>query len=119
MTSGAETVDLRELRGLADSGRFREVLARLGALPVRAVEERTPLALLAAEAHGRLGELSAAAHWAELALAASRERGEPHAELRARNYQGLIALRQGSVDVAEEIGRASCRKEGRARWAAW
>lgn len=101
MTAGADPVNLRELRGLADSGRFREVLDRLAAFPVQEVEGRTPLALLAAEAHGRLGELAAAARWAVLALAASRQRGEPQAELRARNYQGLIALRQGNVDIAE------------------
>lgn len=101
MTSGADAVDLRDLRTLADSGRFREVLDRLGALPVPDVEGRTPLALLAAEAHGRLGELQTAARWADLALAVSRQRGEPQAELRARNFQGLIALRQGNVDVAE------------------
>lgn len=101
MTAGAEAADLRELRGLAESGRYREVLARLERLPRPEVERRTPLALLAAEAHGRLGELPAAARWAGLALAVSRERGEPQAELRARNYQGLIALRQGEIDAAE------------------
>ena len=101
MTTGAEAVDLRELRTLAESGRYREVLARLERLPLPDVEKRTPLSLLAAEAHGRLGELSAAARWATLALATSRQRGEPQAELRARNYQGLIALRQGDIDAAE------------------
>ena|SRR5690242_4677809 len=101
MTTGAEAVDLRELRTLAESGRYREVLARLERLPLPDVEKRTPLSLLAAEAHGRLGELSDAARWATLALETSRQRGEPQAELRARNYQGLIALRQGDIDAAE------------------
>ena len=101
MTTGADAVDLRELRGLAESGRYREVLDRLAQVPAPELEGRTPFALLAAEAHGRLGEFTAAARWAGLALAASRERGEPQAELRARNYQGLIALRQGDVDAAE------------------
>lgn len=102
MATGAESVDLRELRALAESGRYREVLARIDGLPPAEVEQRTPLALLAAEAHGRLGELPTAARWAGAALATSRQRGEPQAELRARNYQGLIALRQGEIDAAEE-----------------
>ena len=101
MLAGADAVDLRELRALAESGRFREVLGRLEALGADQVERRTPLALLAAEASGRLGDLPAAERWAALALAAARERGEPQAELRARNYQGLIALRQGDTDAAE------------------
>ena len=40
-------------------------------------------------------------HWAELARTLARTRGERHAELRARNYQGLIALRHGDGDEAE------------------
>jgi len=101
VTFGADTVDLPALRSLAESGRHREVLARIDSLSPQEIERRTPLSLLTAEAHGRLGELPAAARWAGVALQAARERGEPQAELRARNYQGLIALRQGDVDEAE------------------
>jgi len=37
----------------------------------------------------------------DLAITLARARGEAHAELRARNYQGLIALRHGDVADAE------------------
>src|SRR2546426_970349 len=92
---------LSELRALAEQGRHREVLGRLHGLPVEALEGRTAFALLAAEAHGRLGEYSEAQRWAELVLALARSRGEGQAELRALNYKGAIALRGGDVDEAE------------------
>src|SRR3989442_5884343 len=92
---------LSELRALAEQGRHREVLGRLHGLPVEALEGRTAFALLAAEAHGRLGEHSEAQRWAELVLVLARSRGERQAELRALNYKGAIALRRGDVDEAE------------------
>ncbi len=96
-----ESALLRELDGLAASGRHREVLDRLGTLPTAILESRTRFALLAAETNGRLGDLVAGARWAEIALGLARARGERHAELRARNYQGAIALRRGDVAEAE------------------
>src|SRR6266851_4490439 len=92
---------LSELRALAEQGRHREVLGRLHGLPVEALAGRTAFALLAAEAHGRLGEYSEAQRWAELVLVLARSRGEGQAELRALNYKGAIALRGGDVDEAE------------------
>jgi tetratricopeptide (TPR) repeat protein len=92
---------LSELRALAEQGRHREVLGRLHGLPVEALEGRTAFALLAAEAHGRLGEHSEAQRWAELVLVLARSRGERQAELRALNYKGAIALRRGDVDEAD------------------
>jgi tetratricopeptide (TPR) repeat protein len=101
VTSGEDPTLLTELRRLAEAGRHREVLARLDVLPAAELEGRTPFALLAAEAHGRLGTFDAAARWAAAALRTARTRGEPQAEMRARNYEGLIALRQGDADAAE------------------
>jgi len=96
-----ESAVFRNLEQLAGAGRHREVLEGLARLPVNVREGRTRPALLAAEAHGRLGEHDAAVRWAELARTLARTRGESHAELRARNYQGLIALRHGDVAEAE------------------
>ncbi|HVH10160.1 MAG TPA: tetratricopeptide repeat protein [Gemmatimonadales bacterium] len=96
-----ESALLRELSAVAERGRPREMLERLAALPVETREGRTPFALLAAEAHGRLGEHDEADRWAAMALTAARARGERHAELRARHYQGAIALERGDVDAAE------------------
>jgi tetratricopeptide (TPR) repeat protein len=90
-----------ELESLAAAGRHRDVLDALERLPAGVRESRTRPALLAAEAHGRLGEHDAAVRWAERARTLARARGERHAELRARNYQGLIALRHGDVAEAE------------------
>jgi tetratricopeptide (TPR) repeat protein len=92
---------LSELRALAERGHHREVLSRLAAQTADTLERRTPFALLAAEAHGRLGAYAEANRWAQAALVVARSRGERHAELRARNYQGAIALEAGDVDAAE------------------
>lgn len=96
-----ESALLRELDGLAASGRHRDVLDRLSALPGTVLDSRTRFALLAAETHGRLGDLVAAARWADTALRLARDRGEPHAELRALSYHGAIALRRGDMADAE------------------
>lgn len=96
-----ESALLRELDQLAASGRHREVLDRLRTLAPAMVQSRTRFALLAAETHGRLGDLAAAALWAETALQLARARGERHAELRALNYQGAIELRRGDVAAAQ------------------
>jgi len=96
-----ESALLRELDALAAAGRYQAVLERLAALPTAAVAARTPIALRAAEAHGRLGALAEAEQWATLALESARARGEQHAELRARHYQAAIALNRGNLDEAE------------------
>lgn len=96
-----ESALFRDLEQLAAAGRHREVLEALARLPADVREGRTRSALLAAEAHGRLGEHEAAVHWADLARTLARTRGESHAELRARNYQGLIAFRHGDVADAD------------------
>ena len=96
-----ESAQLFELRALAERGRHRDLLGRLEALPADTLERRTVYALLAAEAHGRLGAYAEAERWALAALAIARARGERHAELRARNYQGAIALERGDGDAAD------------------
>ena len=96
-----ESALLAELRGLADRGHHQDVLGRLEQLATGTVERRTAFALLAAEAHGRLGAYAEAERWAQAALVIARSRGERHAELRARNYQGAIALERGDVEAAE------------------
>ncbi len=102
MTSLAEESSLlAELRELAGRGRYREVADRLTALPAELLAARTPFALLAAEAHGRLAAYADAERWAAAALQVARRQGERHAELRARNYQGAIALERGDGDLAE------------------
>ena len=97
-----ESALLTELRALVDRGRYRELLTQLEQLSPETLERRTPFALLAAEAHGRLGAHAEAERWATLALTVARMRGERHAELRARNYQGAIALERGAADAAEQ-----------------
>ena len=91
----------REIEGWSAAGRHRDVLEALERLPIAVREGRTRSALLAAEANGRLGNYGEAARWADLAAAVARARGEAHAELRARNYRGAIALRHGDVGEAE------------------
>jgi tetratricopeptide (TPR) repeat protein len=91
----------REIEGWSAAGRHRDVLDALERLPVPVREGRTRSALLAAEANGRLGNYAEAVRWADVARTLARSRGETHAELRARNYQGAIALRHGDVADAE------------------
>jgi len=96
-----ESALLRDLDGLAAAGRYQDVLERIAALPAGTMAGRTPLALHAAQAHGRLGALAEAERCVALALESARAHGEPHAELRARNYQAAIALNRGHLDDAE------------------
>jgi tetratricopeptide (TPR) repeat protein len=96
-----ESALLSQLRGVAAQGRYRQVLELLAGLPSEAVKERSPLALLAAEAHGRLGEHDAASQWAAHALNLARGRLDAATELRAVHLQGAIAWQRGAVQEAE------------------
>jgi len=103
MTSPAdESALLAGLRSLLDEGRYQQLLARLDDLPRESLLQRTPFALFAAEAHGRLGNADEAERWALVALGLARAKGELHAELRARNVQGAAALMRGDADQAEQ-----------------
>jgi tetratricopeptide (TPR) repeat protein len=97
-----ESTLLVELQALARQGRYREVVERIGALPPGVAEDRTPLALLAAEAWGRLGDQEAAGRWAGRALELARLRHDPTAELRSVHLQGAIAWQRGALEEAEE-----------------
>jgi tetratricopeptide (TPR) repeat protein len=92
---------LEQLDELAAAGRYADVRDRVRGLPAAVVEARTRLALHASEAEGRLGDVVAAARWADIALRLARARGEQYGELRARNFHGAIALARGAVDEAE------------------
>jgi len=97
-----ESTLLSGLRGLLEAGRYQELLGQLDELPRDSLLQRTPFSLLAAEANGRLGNADEAERWAVVALGLARAKGELHAELRARNLQGAVALARGDVDRAEE-----------------
>ena len=91
----------REVERWSAAGRHRDVLDALARLPAPVRAGRTRSALLAAEAHGRLGDYAAAADWADRAWMLAHTGGDRLAELRARNYRGAIALRHGDVAEAE------------------
>jgi tetratricopeptide (TPR) repeat protein len=96
-----ESALLADLQELARAGRYRQLLDRLKSVPEPVVADHTPLALLAAEAHGRLGDHDAAERWAGQALDLARRRVDPQAELRATHYRGAIAWQRGNPEDAE------------------
>jgi tetratricopeptide (TPR) repeat protein len=96
-----ESTLLRELQGLARHGRYREVVDRITALPSGVAEARSPLALLAAEAFGRLGEQDGAARWAARARELALNKLDTPTELRSVHLQGAIAWQRGALDEAE------------------
>lgn len=96
-----ESALLSELAALAGLGRYREVVDRLRSLAPGVVEARTPLALLAAEAHGRLGEHDAADAWALRALGLAQQSLDIRAEQRASHLRGAIAWQRGAVEEAD------------------
>jgi tetratricopeptide (TPR) repeat protein len=102
-----ESALLAGLRGLVEDGRYQELLARLDDLPPESLRQRTPFALFAAEAHGRLGNSDEAERWAGLALDVARAKGEMHAELRARNLQGAVSLMRGDAERAAQYFSAA------------
>lgn len=96
-----ESTLLLELQGLARQGRYREVVDRITALPSGVAEARSPLALLAAEASGRLGEHDGAARWATRALELALQQLDAPSELRSVHLQGAIAWQRGAWEEAE------------------
>jgi tetratricopeptide (TPR) repeat protein len=96
-----ESTFFKELQALARQGRYREVVDRITALPSGTAEARSPLALLAAEAFGRLGEDDGAARWAARALELARTQRDSPTELRSVHLQGAIAWQRGALDEAE------------------
>lgn len=98
-----ESALLRELRSLADLGRYRDVANRLAVLPPERLAGRTPFLLLAAEVHGRLGELPVADRWAADAFDTAHGSGDWRIESRALNYRGNIAIERGDSGAAERF----------------
>ncbi len=96
-----ESTLLLELQELARQGRYREVVDRISALPSGTAEARSPLALLAAEAFGRLGELDGAERWAARALELALKRLDTPTELRSVHLQGAIAWQRGALEESE------------------
>lgn len=96
-----ESALLGELRELARAGRYGNLVDRLESVPQTVLEDHTPLALLAAEAYGRLGRHAEAERWAGQALDLARRRLDPHAEQRATHFQGAIAWQLGRAEAAE------------------
>lgn len=96
-----ESTLLLKLQQLARQGRYREVVDRITVLPPGVAEARSPLALLAAEAFGRVGEETAAARWATRALELATNQRDASTELRSVHLQGAIAWQRGELDEAE------------------
>src|SRR6185503_5366706 len=97
-----ESAFLLELRELAGRGDYRAIADRVATLEPALVGARLPLALLAAEAHGRLGEFLPAERWATSALTRARAAADPFGEQRALNFRGIIALERGDAPAAEQ-----------------
>ena len=95
----------RELRDLLAAGRFREALEayrRAGPLPAR-----PEVALLAATAATRVGELSTARELARGAEQQFTARADADGRMRTANLLGAIAFEQGNLTEAEAgFGRA-------------
>ncbi|HMV30627.1 MAG TPA: tetratricopeptide repeat protein [Gemmatimonadales bacterium] len=90
----------RELRQLVEAGRFREALEahlRAGDGGARVPE----VALLAATAATRLGELGRGVTLAEAALERFRLRADTDGRMRAMNLLGAIAFDHGRLEEAE------------------
>jgi tetratricopeptide (TPR) repeat protein len=98
-----ESALLTELRELSERGQHQQVAERLASLTAEFVQAHAPFALLAAEAHGRVGRYDEAARWAVAALAAARSSGDRSAELRATHFQSAVALERGDLAAAEQL----------------
>src|SRR5207244_2437531 len=72
------------------------------------IASRTPFALLAAEAHGRLGAHHEAGRWAAAALGAARGRGEGAGGRRAGTREGTTEGRGGAGRAGEHPAQARC-----------
>ena len=91
---------LHEAQGLADRGRYAELLAYLGERSTEELEQSPTLAVLCGIAHARLGRLDVGHQWAMVALSRARMLGDRPLELRALNVCGAIALERGGLHEA-------------------
>lgn len=90
-----------ELRALLASGRFRDVLERHARLSATLANARADVALVAATAATRLGELDRAGLLADAALDRFHSRGDLDGETRSLNLLGAIDFERGALDPAE------------------
>ncbi len=90
------------LRELVGAGRFSEALAAFRAAPPAVVAHRPDLALLAAAAAMRIGDVEGAGSLASGALAAFRGRGDLDGQMRALNLVGVVAFERGRMAEAEK-----------------
>jgi tetratricopeptide (TPR) repeat protein len=91
---------LHEAQALADAGHYAELLAYLEGRPKDELEQSPMLTLLCGIAHGRLGRLDLAQHWAMVAQLRARVLKDRTLEVRALNVCGAIALERGGIGEA-------------------
>ncbi|MDH5283678.1 MAG: tetratricopeptide repeat protein [Gemmatimonadota bacterium] len=91
---------LHEAQGLADRGRYAELLTYLGERTTEELEQSPTLAVLFGIAHARLGRLDVGHQWAMVALSRARVLGDRPLELRALNVCGAVALERGGLHEA-------------------
>jgi len=93
-------VPLHVAQGLADAGRYVELLTYLGRRSPDELEQSPMLTLLCGIAHGRLGRLDLGQQWAMVAQLRARMLGDRTLEVRALNVSGAIALERGGISEA-------------------
>jgi tetratricopeptide (TPR) repeat protein len=91
---------LHEAQGLADRGRYADLLTYLGGRSTEELEQSPTLAVLCGIANARLGHLEVGHQWAMVALSRARVLGDRPLELRALNVSGAIALERGGLHEA-------------------
>jgi len=102
MSSVRSAPDPVELEQLHASGRFREVLDRFEGLEPDEVRTQVPESLfLAASSAARLGQLEAAARWADWALQGFLDRDDSSGALKATNLMGAVDFECGRIGRAE------------------
>ena len=93
-------IPLHVAQGLADAGRYVELLTYLGRRSPDELEQSPMLTLLCGIAHGRLGRLDLGQQWAMVAQLRARMLGDRTLEVRALNVSGAIALERGGISEA-------------------
>ncbi len=87
-------------QGLADAGRYTELLTYVSKRSPDELEQSPMLTLLCGIAHSRLGRLALGQQWAMVAQLRARLSKDRALEVRALNVSGAIALERGGIDEA-------------------
>jgi tetratricopeptide (TPR) repeat protein len=106
---------LLEVRKLAQTGRYTDLVECLSAQPSETLERSPTLALQYGIALARLGSREAGEPWVAMALDRARERGDRAIEAWALNVSGVIALEAGRIaDAADHFmrGLVAAKREG-------